>query len=63
MPGTARPFRRGRPEFDLFDRFPVTGNDTATTARVAEAFADFFADRLDTGTQALIVAALAWLAR
>jgi hippurate hydrolase len=33
------------PEFDLFDRFPLTDNDTATTNRVAEAFADFFADR------------------
>jgi hippurate hydrolase len=116
------------PEFELFDRFPLTDNDTATTERVASAFADFFADRagvipqqsasedfsdipnalgvpytywciggidadayhraeqagrvaqdipvnhsatfapvpqptLDTGTQALVVAALAWLAR
>ena len=116
------------PEFELFDRFPLTDNDTTTTERVAAAFADFFADRvadigpqsasedfsdipralgvpysywciggidadtyhraervgrvardipvnhaanfapvlqptLDTGTQALIVAALAWLAR
>ena len=116
------------PEFELFDRFPLTDNDTATTERVATAFADFFADRagvigpqsasedfsdipkalgvpytywciggidadtyhraeragrvaqdipvnhsatfapvlqptLDTGTQALVVAALAWLAR
>lgn len=33
------------PEFELFDRFPVTDNDVATTARVAAAFADFFADR------------------
>jgi hippurate hydrolase len=116
------------PEFELFDRFPLTDNDTAATERVARAFADFFADRavqigpqsasedfsdipnalgapytywciggteadayhraeragrvnqdipvnhsatfapvlqptLDTGTQALVVAALAWLAR
>jgi amidohydrolase len=116
------------PEFELFDRFPLTDNDTATTERVASAFADFFAERaveipqqsasedfsdiptalgvpytywciggidpdtyhraeeagrvsqdipvnhsatfapvlqptLDTGTQALVVAALAWLAR
>jgi hippurate hydrolase len=116
------------PEFELFDRFPVTDNDPATTERVAAAFAEFFADRagmvpqqpasedfsdipnalgvpytywciggtdadtyhraqragrvaqdipvnhsatfapvvqptLDTGTQALVVAALAWLAR
>jgi metal-dependent amidase/aminoacylase/carboxypeptidase family protein len=33
------------PEFELFDRFPLTDNDTATTERVAAAFADFFADR------------------
>jgi hippurate hydrolase len=116
------------PEFELFDRFPLTDNDTATTERVATAFADFFGDRarviaaqsasedfsdipnalgvpytywcvggidadtyhraeragrvaqdipvnhsatfapvlqptLDTGTQALVIAALAWLAR
>ena len=116
------------PEFELFERFPVTDNDHATTDRVAAAFADFFGDRagpiaqqsasedfsdipnalgvpytywcigcidpalyhqakqagriahdipvnhsttfapvlqptLDTGTQALVVAALAWLAR
>jgi amidohydrolase len=35
------------PEFELFDRFPVTDNDTATTERVATAFADFFADRAE----------------
>ena len=116
------------PEFELFDRFGLTDNDTATTERVATAFADYFANRaevipqqsasedfsdiphalgvpytywciggtdadayhraeqagrvaqdipvnhsatfapvlqptLDTGTQALVVAALAWLAR
>jgi hippurate hydrolase len=33
------------PQFELFDRFPLTDNDTATTERVATAFADFFADR------------------
>jgi hippurate hydrolase len=33
------------PEFELFDRFPLTDNDEATTARVAAAFADFFGDR------------------
>jgi hippurate hydrolase len=33
------------PEFELFDRFPLTDNDVATTERVAAAFADHFADR------------------
>jgi amidohydrolase len=33
------------PEFELFDRFPVTDNDATTTEQVAEAFAGFFADR------------------
>ena len=33
------------PEFEMFDRFPLTDNDPATTERVAAAFADFFADR------------------
>jgi hippurate hydrolase len=116
------------PEFELFDRFPLTDNDAAATERVAAAFADSFGDRagpvgqqsasedfsdiptalgvpytywfvggidaglhdaaeragriasdvpvnhsarfapvlqptLDTGTEALVVAALAWLAR
>ncbi|WP_433731548.1 amidohydrolase [Actinoplanes sp. CA-051413] len=116
------------PEFEIYDSFPLTDNDPATTERVASAFAEFFADRagtvpqqsasedfsdipralgvpytywciggidadayrraeragriaqdipvnhsplfvpvlqptLDTGTQALVVAALAWLAR
>ncbi|MGH3511282.1 MAG: amidohydrolase [Pseudonocardiaceae bacterium] len=116
------------PEFELFDRFPLTDNDPVTTDRVAAAFGEFFGDRagpmgqqtasedfsdiptalgvpytywgiggideetyrraeaasrvaqdipvnhsanfapvlqptLDTGTQALVVAALAWLAR
>ena len=35
------------PEFELFDRFPVTDNDAVTTERVASAFADFFADRAE----------------
>lgn len=34
------------PEFELFDRFPPTTNDSATTHRVSAAFADFFGDRL-----------------
>ena len=33
------------PEFELFDRFPLTENDAAVTDRVASAFADFFGDR------------------
>ena len=33
------------PEFELFDRFPPTRNDPATTARVRAAFDDFFGDR------------------
>ena len=33
------------PEFELFDRFPLTDNDAATTERVAAAFAGFFGDR------------------
>jgi amidohydrolase len=32
------------PEFELFDRFPLTDNDAATTERVAAAFTEFFAD-------------------
>jgi hippurate hydrolase len=34
-----------QPDFELFDRFPLTDNDAATTQRVASAFADFFGDR------------------
>jgi hippurate hydrolase len=30
------------PEFELFDRFPATVNDAATTARVRAAFLDYF---------------------
>jgi amidohydrolase len=33
------------PEFELFDRFPLTDNDTATTDRVAAAFTAFFGER------------------
>ena len=33
------------PEFELFDRFPLTDNDDAATERVASAFAGFFGDR------------------
>ena len=33
------------PEFELFDRFPVTDNDRAATERVDSAFTEFFEDR------------------
>jgi hippurate hydrolase len=33
------------PEFELFDRFPLTDNDGAATARVESAFAAFFGER------------------
>src|SRR3954447_27057164 len=33
------------PEFELFDRFPLTDNDPAVTERVATAFADLFGAR------------------
>jgi hippurate hydrolase len=33
------------PEFELFDRFPLTQNDVATTDRVANAFSAHFGDR------------------
>ncbi|MCE0762469.1 amidohydrolase [Pseudonocardia kujensis] len=33
------------PEFELFDRFPLTTNDAAVTDRAAAAFAEFFGDR------------------
>jgi amidohydrolase len=36
------------PEFELFDRFPVTDNDASTTQRVATAFAAHFGDRAGT---------------
>ncbi|MGH7912716.1 MAG: amidohydrolase [Candidatus Dormibacteraceae bacterium] len=32
-------------EFEIFDRFPLTDNDGAVTARVAESFAGYFGDR------------------
>lgn len=32
------------PDFELFDQFPVTDNDAATTERVAAAFSDHFGD-------------------
>jgi amidohydrolase len=35
------------PEFELFDRFPLTDNDTGTTERVASAFGGFFGDRFE----------------
>lgn len=41
------------PDFELFDRFPPTDNDPAVTARIQPT--------LDTGTRAMITAALAWL--
>jgi hippurate hydrolase len=33
------------PEFELFDRFPLTDNDPAATDRVAAAFSEFFGER------------------
>jgi hippurate hydrolase len=33
------------PEFELFDRYPVTDNDADVTAEVAAAFTEFFGDR------------------
>jgi hypothetical protein len=36
------------PEFALFDRFPLTDDDAATTDRVNRALRDFFADRAET---------------
>lgn len=33
------------PEFELFDRFPVTDNDSQVTAEVADAFTAYFGDR------------------
>jgi hippurate hydrolase len=33
------------PEFELFDRYPLTDNDAGVTDCVAAAFADFFGDR------------------
>ncbi len=36
------------PEFEVYDRFPVTENDPGTTDRLAAAFADHFGDRAGT---------------
>lgn len=36
------------PTFELYDQFPVTDNDAATTARVARAFGEFFGDLAQT---------------
>ena len=36
------------PEFELYDRFPLTDNDPETTARVAAAFSGFFGERAVT---------------
>jgi hippurate hydrolase len=33
------------PTFELFDRYPLTDNDTGVTERVAGAFTSFFGDR------------------
>jgi hippurate hydrolase len=33
------------PEFELFDRFPLTVNDDDVTTRVSDAFADYFGER------------------
>jgi amidohydrolase len=33
------------PDFELFDRYPLTDNDADVTDRVASAFADYFRDR------------------
>jgi metal-dependent amidase/aminoacylase/carboxypeptidase family protein len=35
------------PEFEVFDRFPVTDNDRAVTERVASAFAEHFGDNAE----------------
>lgn len=39
------------PEFELFDRFPLTDNDAGATERVAGAFAEFFGDRAGPMTE------------
>jgi hippurate hydrolase len=36
------------PEFELFDRFPLTDNDAGTTEQVAQAFTEFFGERAVT---------------
>ncbi|WP_396931835.1 amidohydrolase [Mycolicibacterium sp.] len=37
-----------KPEFELYDSFPLTVNDDEVTARVDEAFAGYFGERLQT---------------
>jgi hippurate hydrolase len=39
------------PVFEMFDRYPLTDNDTEVTHRVAAAFADYFGDRAGTLAQ------------
>jgi amidohydrolase len=39
------------PEFELFDQFPLTDNDAASTERVASAFEDFFGEQAGPGAQ------------
>lgn len=39
------------PDFQLFDRFPLTDNDEATTAQVQSAFTAFFGERAQPGGQ------------
>jgi metal-dependent amidase/aminoacylase/carboxypeptidase family protein len=36
------------PDFELYDEFPLTDNDSAATERVAAAFTGYFADRATT---------------
>lgn len=36
------------PEFEIYDRFPLTVNDDAVTDRVSDAFADHFGERFTT---------------
>ena len=50
------------PEFETIFTFPVTDNDAAATGRVATAFLPPLQPTLRTGTEALVTAALAWLA-
>jgi hippurate hydrolase len=34
-----------QPEFELYDEYPLTSNDSEVTTRVAEAFKDYFGDQ------------------
>ena len=36
------------PDFELYERYPLTSNDAAVTARVADAFTSCFGDRAET---------------